>query len=336
MAKRLMNNIEASNNAIDVMMAADRKIVLYGQDAGFEGGVFRATAGLQEKYGKDRVWDSPISEASQTGVAVGLGLYGYKAIAEIQFSGFSFPGFLQLFANAARYRNRSRSRYTVPMVYKMPVGGGVRALEHHSEALEALYAHIPGLKVVFPSNPEDTKGLMIAAIKDPDPVVFMEHKHLYRAFKQEVEEGIFEIEIGKAKKVSEGDDITIVAWGYMVHETIKALQEMAEKGIAPSAEIIDLRTISPWDKATILESVRKTGRLVVVTEEVKSFSVAAEIMATVADEAFDELRAPVTRVSGFDITVPLAKLEAYHTPNKDKIAAHIAKVMRDSSETYKG
>ncbi|PAF54976.1 alpha-ketoacid dehydrogenase subunit beta [Mycoplasmopsis agassizii] len=327
MAKKSMNNIEALTNGIEIMMEKDPKVVLYGQDAGFEGGVFRATQGLQAKFGTDRVWDSPISEAAQAGVAVGLGIYGYKAIAEIQFSGFSMQSMAQMFTNAARYRNRSRGRYSVPMVLRMPVGGQVRALEHHSEALEGLYSHIPGLKVVMPSNPIDMKGLIIAAIEDPDPVVFMEHKHLYRSFKQDVEEGYYKVEIGKAAKVSEGEDVTIVSYGFMLHATIEALQKLDAQGKAPSAEVIDLRTISPWDRETVLESVRKTGRLIVVSEAVKSYSVAAEIIATVNEEAFMDMKAPGYRISAYDVTVPLPRLEKLASPTVDRIAAEILDYM---------
>lgn len=327
MAKKAMNNIEALTNGIALMMERNPKVVSYGQDAGFEGGVFRATQGLQAQFGKDRVWDSPISEASQIGVALGLGIYGYRAVAEIQFSGFSFQTMAQLFGNAARYRNRSRGRFTAPLVMRMPVGGQVRALEHHSEALEALYAHIPGLKVVIPSNPVDMKGLIIAAIEDPDPVVFMEHKHLYRSFKQDVEEGYYKVEIGKAAKVAEGDELTIVTYGYMVHETIEALKQLDAKGVAPSTDLIDLRTIAPWDREMVLESVRKTGRLMIVTESVLSFSVASEVSAYIVENAFDDLRSPIKRVASWDVTIPLPRLEKLHAPNKDRIAFEIERYM---------
>ncbi|CAC13936.1 PYRUVATE DEHYDROGENASE E1 COMPONENT, BETA SUBUNIT [Mycoplasmopsis pulmonis] len=325
--KLTLNNIEALTNAIDVKMEEDKTIVLYGQDAGFEGGVFRATAGLQKKYGEERVWDSPIAEASQTGVGVGAAIYGLKPIVEIQFQGFSYPAFQQLMVHAARYRNRSRGRFSVPMVLRMPMGGQVRALEHHSEAIEALYSHIPGLKVVMPSNPYDTKGLMIAAIEDPDPVVFLEHKRIYRSFKQEIPAGRYTVEIGKANVIYEGDDLTLVTYGAQVHDTIKAMDLLDEEGKEYSIELIDLRTISPLDSETIIESFKKTGRLLVVHEAVRSFSVSAEIMARVSEEAGDYIKTPLARLTGWDITVPLAKGEQYHALSPERIADAIKKVM---------
>ncbi|MGY6172143.1 alpha-ketoacid dehydrogenase subunit beta [Candidatus Mycoplasma pogonae] len=322
-----LNNIGAVTNAIDLMMGEDSRVILWGQDAGFEGGVFRATEGLQKKYGEERVWDSPISEASMTGIGVGAAIYGLRPIVEIQFQGFSYPAFQQLMAHAARMRNRSRGRFTVPMVLRMPMAGGVRALEHHSEAIEAMFAHVPGLKVVMPSTPYDTKGLLIAAIKDPDPVVFLEPKKIYRSFKQEVPEGIYEVEIGKANVLVEGTDLTVVTYGAQVHECIAALQELKQTNPEISVELIDLRTIKPLDYETVLNSVKKTGRLLVVHEAVKSFSVSAEIMAFVNEKAFEYLRAPMTRLTGWDITVPLAKGEFYHAIDKDKVLAKIKEVV---------
>ncbi|WP_322949570.1 alpha-ketoacid dehydrogenase subunit beta [Mycoplasmopsis cynos] len=322
-----LNNIGAVTNAIDLMMEKDSTVVLWGQDAGFEGGVFRATEGLQKKYGVQRVWDTPIAEASMCGIGVGAAIFGIKPIVEIQFQGFSYPSFQQLMTHAARYRNRSRGRFTVPMVLRMPMGGGVRALEHHSEAIEAMFAHIPGIKVVMPSTPYDTKGLMIAAINDPDPVVFLEPKKIYRSFKQQIPTEIYEVPIGKANILVEGNDLTLVTYGAQVHECIEALKKLVATNSNISVELIDLRTIKPLDIETIINSVRKTGRLLVVHEAVKSFSVSAEIIARVNEKAFEYLKAPLSRLTGYDITVPLARGEKYHAIDSDKIITKIKKIV---------
>ncbi|WP_322936049.1 alpha-ketoacid dehydrogenase subunit beta [Mycoplasmopsis cynos] len=322
-----LNNIGAVTNAIDLMMEKDSTVVLWGQDAGFEGGVFRATEGLQKKYGVQRVWDTPIAEASMCGIGVGAAIFGIKPIVEIQFQGFSYPSFQQLMTHAARYRNRSRGRFTVPMVLRMPMGGGVRALEHHSEAIEAMFAHIPGIKVVMPSTPYDTKGLMIAAINDPDPVVFLEPKKIYRSFKQQIPAEIYEVPIGKANILVEGNDLTLVTYGAQVRECIEALKKLVATNSNISVELIDLRTIKPLDIETIINSVRKTGRLLVVHEAVKSFSVSAEIIARVNEKAFEYLKAPLSRLTGYDITVPLARGEKYHAIDSDKIITKIKKIV---------
>ncbi|AHB99748.1 pyruvate dehydrogenase E1 subunit beta [Mycoplasmoides gallisepticum S6] len=304
--KIIVNNIEALNNALDIALSKDKSVVLYGQDAGFEGGVFRATKGLQQKHGADRVWDTPISEAAMTGAAIGASYAGLKPIVEIQFSGFSYPAMQQLFCHAARIRNRSRGKLNAPIVIRMPMGGGIKALEHHSESLEAIYAHIPGVKVVMPCNPYDTKGLMLAAINDPDPVVFFEPKKLYRSFKQEIPAGEYVVEIGKANVLTQGSKLTIVTYGANVIDTLEIVNQYP----AGDLELIDLRTISPIDWNTVLGSVQKTGRLLVVHEAVKSFSVSAEIMARVSETLHNSLKKAPVRVTGFDITVPLAKGEA--------------------------
>jgi pyruvate dehydrogenase E1 component beta subunit len=321
----VLNNIEALNQALMEMMEADDTIVVFGEDTGFEGGVFRATKGLQEKFGKERCFDTPLTEAGIVGSGIGMAITGLKPVAEIQFQGFVFPALNQIMVHAARMRNRSRGRYTVPMVIRMPYGGGIRALEHHSESIEALFAHIPGLKVVIPSNPYDTKGLMVAAIRDKDPVIFLEPKRLYRAFKQEIPEGLYEVPIGKARVLQEGEDITVVAWGALVPECQKALDLLKEKNI--SVELIDLRTISPIDKETIAQSVKKTGRFLVVHEAVKSFGVGAELISIVNEKAFLSLEAPPSRLTGFDITVPLAKGENYFIITPDRIKNEIIKLI---------
>lgn len=323
----IVNNIEAVTNALDMNMANDDSIILYGEDAGFEGGVFRATQGLQAKYGEQRVFDAPIAEATIAGSAVGASIAGLKPIIEMQFSGFSFPSFMNLFTHAARYRNRSRGRFSCPLVVRMPMGGGVKALEHHSEALEAIFAHIPGLKVVMPSTPYDTKGLLTAAINDPDPVIFFEPKRIYRAFKQEIPEELYEIEIGKANVLFEGNDVTVVTYGANVHDCLAAINKLKESNPNISVELIDLRTIKPWDRQTVIESVQKTGRLMIVHEAVKSFSVSAEIITTVNEKAFYHLKAAPVRLTGWDITVPYAQGEHYHMVSVDRIVDEIVKLV---------
>ena len=325
--KLVLNNIEAVTNALQVAMRNDKNVVLWGQDAGFEGGVFRSTQGLQKEFGIERVWDSPIAEAAMVGVGVGASIYGLRPVVEMQFQGFSFPGFQQLIVHAARYRNRSRGRFTVPMVLRMPMGGDVRALEHHSEAIEALFAHIPGLKVIMPSNPYDTKGLLISAIKDNDPVVFLEPKKLYRSFKQEIPSGEYEIEIGKANVIKEGKTITLVTYGTQVHDSIEAIQELQKENPEIDVELIDLRTIKPLDTETIINSVAKTGRLLVVHEAVSSFSVSAEIIARVNEKVFLNLIAPPARLTGYDITIPLARGEKMFVVDKTKIKNKIKEVV---------
>lgn len=303
----LLNNIGAITHTLDSEMEKDKSIVVYGEDVGFEGGVFRATAGLQKKYGKDRCFDTPLAEAAIVGSAVGMAINGMKPIVEMQFSGFVLPALNQILGHVARFRNRTRGKYNLPMVIRMPYGGGVRALEHHSESIEDIFAQTPGLKVVIPSTPYDTKGLLLAAIRDPDPVIFLEPKRIYRAFKQEVPTEDYTLPIGKAKIVKEGTDITVVTWGSLVRETQKAIKELEEDGI--SVELIDLRTISPLDKETILQSVKKTGRFLVVHEAYKSFGPGAELISVVNEGAFLHLEAPPTRLTGFDVTVPLPKGE---------------------------
>jgi len=321
----VLSLIEAITHALDEEMGRDNTVVVYGEDVGFEGGVFRATKGLQAKYGKERCFDSILAESSIVGSGIGMAINGLKPVVEIQFSGFMFPGFNQIVAHAARMRNRSRGLYTVPMVIRMPYGGGVRALEHHSESLEVLFAHIAGLKVVIPSTPYDAKGLLLAAIRDPDPVIFLEPKKIYRAFKQEVPENDYIIPIGKAKVLKNGNDLTIVSWGALVREVQKAIEIVESEGY--SIEHIDLRTISPIDKETIIDSVKKTGRFVVVHEAAKSFGPGAELMSIVNESAFLYLEAPPTRIAPPDIIVPLPKGEHYYLPSTDHIVDELKKVL---------
>ena len=280
----VMTLLDAINQALDQKMADDSRVVVYGEDTGFEGGVFRVTAGLQKKYGEDRVFDTPIAEAAITGSAIGMAINGLVPVAEIQFDGFVFPGMTEIVTHMARFRNRTRGRHGLPIVVRFPVGGGIRALEHHSESLETLLGHIPGLKVVMPSTPYDAKGLLISAIEDPDPVIYMEPKRIYRSGKQEVPEEMYRIPIGKAKVVKEGSDITVVAWGAIVREVEKAMKLLENDNI--SVELIDLRTINPIDEETIINSVKKTGRFLVVQEAVKTYGPGAELISLVNEKAF--------------------------------------------------
>lgn len=316
--------LDAINHTLDQQMEKDSSIVVYGEDVGVVGGVFRTTTGLQVKYGTDRVFDTPIAEAAIIGSSIGMAINGLKPVVEIQFSGFMFPGYNQIVTHLARYRNRSRGKYNLPVVVRMPYGGGVRALEHHSESLEVLFASIPGLKLVIPSTPYDAKGLLTAAIKDPDPVIFMEPKRIYRAFKQEVPDEEYEIPLGKARVVKQGSDITVVAWGALVRDVENALKLLGDE---VDVELIDLRTIAPFDRDTIIDSVKKTGRILVVTEAVKSFGPAAEIMAVVNEKAFYYLEAAPARLTGFDITIPLPKGEHHHAIDPKQIAKEIKKIV---------
>lgn len=321
----VMTILDAVNNTLKQQMELDETVISFGEDAGFEGGVFRATKGLQQAFGKERSFDTPLAESAIIGGAVGMAVGGLKPVTEIQFSGFVFPGFNQIATHVARFRNRTKGTYNLPMVIRMPYGGGIRALEHHSESIESLFAHLPGLKVVIPSTPYDTKGLLTSAIKDPDPVIFLEPKRLYRAFKQEVPDEEYTVEIGKAKIVQEGKDITVVAWGALVRETQKAIDLLQKDNI--SVELIDLRTIQPYDKETIMKSVQKTGRFLVVHEAYKSFGPGAEMIAAVNEKAFLYLEAPPTRLAGHDITIPLPKGEHHFIITPERIAKEIRKVV---------
>lgn len=315
----IYNNIQALNEAMKMAMRKNENIVVYGEDAGFEGGVFRATAGIQKEFGEQRCFDAPIAEAVMVGVAVGMAINGLKPIVELQFSGFSYPAFQQIMTQVARMRNRSRGRFTCPMVIRLPMGGGINALEHHSEALEALFSHIPGLKVVLPSTPYDTKGLMLAALAANDPILFMEPKKIYRAFKQEVPDEYYEVEIGKAYKVQEGSDVTLVTYGAQVRDCENTIATLTQQNANISVELIDLRTIKPIDEEMIITSVKKTGRLIVAHEAVKSYSVASEIVTLVTEKCFEYLKTPPIRVTNYDITVPLANGEKYGLVTEAKI-----------------
>ena len=304
-----MTLIQAINMALDEEMRRDERVMLLGEDVGKRGGVFLATEGLQQKYGPDRVMDTPLSEAAIIGAAVGLAAHGMRPVAEIQFADYVFPGIDQLFSQAAKLRYRSGGQFTAPMVVRMPTGGGVKGGHHHSQSPEAHFAHTPGLKVIVVSTPYDAKGLLKAAIRDDDPVVFMEPKRLYRAVKEEVPGDDYLLPIGKAAIRRTGRDITLVSYGVTMVETLKAAEEMAAAGLEP--EVIDLRTVMPWDKQTVLESVAKTGRLLMISEAPRTASIASEVTATISEELFDQLLAPPLRVSGFDTPYPLAQDKLY-------------------------
>lgn len=321
----VMTMVKAINNALDIKLNEDENIVIYGEDVGVEGGVFRVTEGLQKKYGSERVFDSPLAESGIVGTALGMAVSGLRPVVELQFEGFTFPAFNQILSNVARIQNRSRGKYKAPMVIRFPYGGGVNALEHHSDSPEALFAHIPGLKVVIPSTPHDAKGMMIAALESNDPIIFMEPKRIYRAIKQEVPDEKYTLPLDKARVVQEGSDITLVAFGAMIRECQKAIVMAEEAGI--SVELIDLRSIYPIDRETIRTSVRKTGRMIVVAEAHESFSVGSELIAIANEEAFLSLEAPPRRVGGFDTIVPLAQGEPYYIISPDRIFYEIEKTI---------
>lgn len=323
---KVMTIVQAVTDALDIKLSEDPNVVTYGEDVGVEGGVFRVTEGLQKKHGEHRVFDSPLAEAAIIGTAVGMAMNGLRPVVEMQFCGFVYPAMNHIISHAARMHNRSRGRYRTPMVIRFPYGGGINALEHHSESMEAMYGHIPGLKVVIPSTPYDAKGLMISAIESDDTIIFMEPKRIYRAIKQEVPEEKFSIPIGKAKILQQGTDVTLVAYGAMIREAQKAVAMAKKDGV--SVELIDLRTIYPIDRETISESVRKTGKLVVVHEGPTSFGVAAELTAIVNEDAFLSLEAPVKRVTGFDTIVPLPRGEHHYIISPEKIYYEMMKTVK--------
>jgi pyruvate dehydrogenase E1 component beta subunit len=320
-----LNMVEAINSALRQEMERDSRIVILGEDVGKEGGVFRVTDGLQEKFGPDRVVDTPLAELGIVAVAFGMALNGLRPVPEIQFEGFLYPCLDQINNHLGRIRTRSRGRFTCPLVIRVPYGGGIHAPEHHSDSPEAILAHIPGIKVVIPSTPSEAKGLLLSSMRDPDPVVFMEPKRIYRAIREEVPDGDNAIPLGKARLVQEGKDVTVVAWGAMVREVVNAAQQLKEEKV--EMEIIDLRTISPVDSETIVTSIRKTGRGVIVHEAPKTCGMGAELIALINEKAFLSLQAPIERVTGFDIPVPLPKTEHYYLVNPKRIAMAVKKVM---------
>jgi pyruvate/2-oxoglutarate/acetoin dehydrogenase E1 component len=319
----LVNMVGALNNALELIMKENGKAIILGEDVGKDGGVFRVTDGLMDKFGADRVMDTPLAESAIIGASIGMAIGGLRPIAEIQFAGFMYMGFDQLINHAARYRSRTRSTYTVPMIVRTPVSGGVRTLEHHSDSPEAYYSHVGGLIVIEPSTPYDAKGLLIRAAHLNDPVVFLEPTKLYRLFKQDIPEEAYEIPIGKANIVSQGDKLSIITYGTMV-QIVKDV--VAKKGV--SAEIIDLRTINPLDEQTIIESVKKTGKVVIVHEAELSFGVGAEIAARIADKAIFDLSAPIVRVGSDSFPYPFPGYEQYYLPNAIKVSKAIDRVLQ--------
>ncbi len=325
MANNAITLVEAVTQALAYELNADPDTVVLGEDVGVNGGVFRATAGLQQRFGKDRVMDTPLAESMIAGASIGMAAQGLKPIAEIQFMGFIFPAVDQMITHAARMRNRTRGRLTCPMVMRAPFGGGIHAPEHHSESTEALLAHIPGLRVVIPSSPTLAYGLLLAAIRDPDPVIFLEPKRIYRLVKQEVPDNGEALPLDVCFQLREGTDITLVTWGASTHETLKVANTLAKQGV--SAEVIDVATIKPLDMNTILQSVEKTGRCVIVHEACRSFGVGAEIAAQIAEKALTSLMAPVKRVTGYDTVMPYFKLEKHYLPSEAQILAGVQEVL---------
>lgn len=313
----ILNLIQAVNQALVQEMETDERVVVLGEDVGLNGGVFRATEGLYEKFGPERVIDTPLSELGIVGVSIGMALYGLRPVAELQFDGFMPPALDQIISHASRLRNRSRGRFNAPIVIRAPYGAGIKALEHHSDSPEATYAHIPGLKVVIPSTPYDTKGLLIASIRDPDPVIFLEPKRIYRAVKGEVPKESYAIPLGEARVVREGGDVTLIGWGAMMRVALEVAEKAGEEKI--DVEVIDVRTISPLDVATLVSSAKKTGRVVIVHEAPRNCGVGAEIAALISERAFLNLEAPMERVTGYDVIAPLAKLEDYNIPNAARV-----------------
>jgi pyruvate dehydrogenase E1 component beta subunit len=319
--------IEAVTMALAWEMEHDDRVVVLGEDVGVNGGVFRATAGLQKRFGAERVMDTPLAESMIAGMSIGMAAQGMRPVAEIQFMGFIYPTVDMMINHAGRLRNRTRGRLHVPMVLRAPFGGGIHAPEHHSESTEALFAHMPGIRVVIPSSPRRAYGLLLAAIRDPDPVVFLEPKRIYRLQKQEVEDNGEALPLDTCYILREGDDVTIVTWGAMTFETLKAAEELDKEGI--SAEVIDLATISPLDIDTILESVEKTGRLVIVHEAARTCGVGAEVAAGVAEKGIWDLKAPIIRVTGYDTVMPLFKLEYEYLPSVARIIDGVKKTFED-------
>ena len=321
----IMTMVQAINQALAQEMARDDRYLLLGEDVGRDGGVFRVTEGLVDKFGTDRVMDTPLAESAAVGAAIGMAALGLRPIVEIQFMGFIYPAFNQIISHLARLRNRTRGRFPVPLTIRTPYGAGVRALEHHSESTEALFCQIPGLTVVVPSNAYDAKGLLTAALKSEDPVIFLEPTKLYRSEKQDVPEGAYEVPLGQAKIVREGSNLTIVAWGAMVPVAMKAAEKAASEGV--SAEVLDLRTLAPMDRDAVIASVKKTGRAIVLHEAPKTCGLGAEIAALIGERALLSLNAPVLRVTAPDITVPLPKSEDYYYPSPEKLLRAIHEIM---------
>ncbi len=319
-----LNLVQSITLTLQQAMQADERVILLGEDVGLNGGVFRVTDGLQAQFGEDRVVDTPLAESGIIGTAIGLAINGMRPIPEIQYEGFLGPAYDQIVNHAARYRNRTRGAIPVPLTIRVPVGGGIHAPELHSDSPETIYTHSPGIKVVYPTTPSDAKGLLTAAIRDPDPVIFFEPKKVYRSFREEVSEDDYEIEIGKAKVVNEGSDLTIVTWGASLFECLGAMDNAPDDA---DIELIDLRTIYPLDIDTIAESVEKTGRCIVVHEAPLTGGMGAEISARIQERCFLHLEAPVQRVTGFDTIMPFYKLENEYLVDAKRIGSAIAETL---------
>jgi pyruvate dehydrogenase E1 component beta subunit len=324
-AVRELNLVQAVNEALDLALARDERVMILGEDVGRNGGVFRATEGLWKKYGDARVVDTPLAEIGIMGAAIGLAITGRKPIAEIQFDGFMPSVFDQVVCHLGRIRSRMRGKMSVPLILRAPHGGLIHAPEHHSESPEAYFCHTPGIKVVIPSTPYDTKGLLLAAVESEDPVVFFEPKRVYRAARGEVPAGWYTVELGKGRVAREGTDCTVISWGAMVHTCLEAAETLAAEG--RSVEVVDLRTLAPLDLALILESVGKTGRVVIAHEAPNTGSWAAEIAALIGERALLKLQAPVKRVGGWDIRMPLFRLEKYYIPDAHRVAEAVKEVL---------
>jgi len=318
-----LNIVQAVNTALREEMRRDDRVVILGEDVGRNGGVFRCTEGLIDEF-PNRVFDTPLAEGGIIGTAIGMALYGLRPVPEIQFLDFIYSGFDQIVSEAAKMRYRSGGQYTVPMVIRTPYGGGIKGGHYHSQSTEAYFCHTPGLKVVVPSTPADTKGLLTSAIRDPDPVMFLEPKKIYRAFREEVPEGEHTVPLGKGAVRREGKDVSLFAWGYMTHVCLEAAKRATEKGV--ECEVVDLRTLVPLDIDAILDSVKKTGRAVVVYEAAKTGGFGAEVSAQIAERAIEYLRSPILRVAGFDTPFPYT-LEDVYMPNADRVFAAIEKAM---------
>jgi pyruvate dehydrogenase E1 component beta subunit len=316
---------QALNDALDLALGKDDTVVVMGEDVGRTGGVFRITDGLYQRYGSERVIDTPVAESAIVGVGFGMAVAGMRPVVELQFMGFSYPAYDQIINHVARIRNRSRHRFTAPMVIRIPFGGGIGAAEHHSESMEAIYAHVPGLKVVAPSTPFDAKGLLLAAIEDPDPVIFLEPIRLYRAIKEDVPDGWYTQPLGEARVETEGSDVTLISWGAMTKEGRQAVSVLSAEGI--SAELIDLRSLVPLDEDAIVASVEKTGRAVVIHEAPRTGGFGAEIIALIQERCLYGLSAPVERVTGWDIVFPLKRSEHHYLPSVERIIAAVRRTL---------
>lgn len=313
-----MNMAKAINLALYEALERDDRVVIMGEDVGPDEGVFRITEGLHAKFGDSRVLDTPLAESGIVGTAIGMAIYGMRPVCEIQFSGFDYYAYHQLESHAARFRNRTRGRVTVPMVMRAPYGGGIRALEHHSESREAVYAHTPGLKVVIPSGPRNARALLHSAIQDPDPVIYYEPKALYRLFKEEVPDKMETLPIGQAQVAKKGEDVTLISYGASLRATLEAA-EMLEEDDGVKAEVIDVLSIAPLDTKTIVDSVQKTGRAVVIHEGPKTCGLAAEIIARINEKVFLYLEAPIARVTGYDVPIPYFSKERFYLPDAERI-----------------